>query len=76
MIFDKVLLNEENVYNVIFGIFIVLVDGIYFFFLMILIKGGKYFIIDIMFNCWLIIFNYIDGRGWVGYFMLFLYFNI
>lgn len=46
--FDKVLLNKENVYDSIFGIFMVLFDIIYFFMLIILIKNGKYFVVEIV----------------------------
>lgn len=75
VVFDEIMLIEGNVYNKIFGIFIILFDGFYLF-ILILLKGGKLFIIEIVKNGYLILYNYNDGRGCDWYFKLFLYFNI
>lgn len=79
VIFNQVLLNEGNVYNIIFGKFIVLVDGVYFFSWIIFLDVGKYFIIEIVFNNIVIVYNCIDGRGCLnnlGFVMLFFNVNI
>lgn len=56
-------MNEGKVYDINLGKFIVLIDGVYFFSWGIFIENGKYFVIEIVWNGILVVYNYIDGRG-------------
>lgn len=69
------LLNKGSVYDIIIGKFIVFIDGVYFFSWIIMLEIEKYFIMEIVFNSSLVVYNFIDGRGCiknVGNVMLFL----
>lgn len=71
------LLNKGNVYDIIIGEFIVFIDSVYFFSWIIMLEIEKYFIMEIVFNSSLVVYNFIDGRGCiknVGNVMLF--FNV
>lgn len=67
------LFNEGNVFDIIMGKFIVLIDGVYLFSWGVMLDRGKLFVIEIVLNSNLVIGNYVDGWGYNSlYVMLFL----